>query len=168
MLSAAGISMMVNGSSCNSCGWGSKTILCGSLGWCVQRFRGALLLTDHLWCPDWRRGLSPSRGGLPQVVQGAMSQCRQGWLDTWCLLPIKPCVLSSSTMFGSKMRMWSSYCALIAQNVILNYVDNIHHSKRLMRELDHCREKCREANAISKGKKYITMRYGQKEFLSLR
>eukprot|EP00985_Skeletonema_marinoi_P020397 scaffold12121_cov192-Skeletonema_marinoi.AAC.1 len=25
------------------------------------------------------RGLSPSRGGLPQVVQGAMSQCRQGW-----------------------------------------------------------------------------------------
>eukprot|EP00984_Skeletonema_dohrnii_P029257 scaffold19701_cov101-Skeletonema_dohrnii-CCMP3373.AAC.1 len=31
-----------------------------------------------------------------------------------------------------------------------------------MRELDHCREKCREANAISKGKKYITMRYGQK------
>eukprot|EP00984_Skeletonema_dohrnii_P011644 scaffold4665_cov87-Skeletonema_dohrnii-CCMP3373.AAC.1 len=27
-----------------------------------------------------------------------------------------------------------------------------------MRELDHCREKCREANAISKGKKYITMR----------
>ena len=60
------------------------------------------------------------------------------------------------------MRMWSSYCALIAQNVILNYVDNIHHSKRLMRELDHCREKCREANAISKGKKYITMRYGQK------
>eukprot|EP00973_Karenia_brevis_P056109 7802890-Karenia_brevis.AAC.1 len=37
-----------------------------------------------------------------------------------------------------------------------------------MRELDHCREKCREANAMSKGKKYITMRYGQKKFLSLR
>eukprot|EP00984_Skeletonema_dohrnii_P000218 scaffold67_cov95-Skeletonema_dohrnii-CCMP3373.AAC.2 len=37
-----------------------------------------------------------------------------------------------------------------------------------MRELDHCREKCCEANAISKGNKYITMRYGQKKFLSLR